>query len=130
MFRIKINWDALGIAASLACAIHCAILPLLISSLPVLGINIINNMAFEYFMIVLAFCVGSYSLIHGYRKHHGRIFPFILFTIGILFLLAKQRWHEDERIWLPFAVIFIVSAHLSNFRLSRVPRTKGLKVSE
>ena len=32
--RLKINWDALGIATSLACAIHCAVLPLLLTSLP------------------------------------------------------------------------------------------------
>jgi hypothetical protein len=39
----KINFDALGIVASIACAIHCAILPLIISTLPLFGINIINN---------------------------------------------------------------------------------------
>ena len=43
----KINYDALGITASLACAIHCAVLPLLMTSLPVFGINIINNYFFE-----------------------------------------------------------------------------------
>ena len=25
--KLKINWDVLGIGASLACAIHCALLP-------------------------------------------------------------------------------------------------------
>jgi hypothetical protein len=50
-----INWDALGIATSLACAIHCAILPLILSSLPLFGINIVDNIGFEYFMIFLAF---------------------------------------------------------------------------
>ena len=43
----KINYDALGIATSLACAIHCAILPLVLTSLPVLGVNIIHNIPFE-----------------------------------------------------------------------------------
>jgi hypothetical protein len=66
----KINYDALGIAASVACAIHCAILPLLLSSLPLFGINIINNTSFEYIMIFIALCIGLYSLWHGYKKHH------------------------------------------------------------
>ncbi|MEY3186772.1 MAG: hypothetical protein RL675_596, partial [Bacteroidota bacterium] len=48
----KINYDALGIAASVACAIHCALLPLVLSSLPVLGVNIINNIWFEMLMIL------------------------------------------------------------------------------
>ncbi len=116
----KFNWDILGISASVACAIHCAVLPLLISSLPIFGINIINNVAFEYFMIFLAFAVGSFSLIHGYRKHHRSYIPVLLFTIGILLLFAKQLWHEYQFWILPFAVIFIVSAHIRNFRLSRV----------
>jgi hypothetical protein len=120
--RFKINWDALGIGASLACAIHCAVLPLVVTSLPLLGINIINNNAFEYFMIVLAFAIGSYVLWHGYRKHHLRIFPILSFTAGILLLLAKQHWHQYELFILPFAVIFIVSAHVINFRLSRVQK--------
>ena len=40
--KFKINWDAFGIAASVACAIHCAVLPLILSSLPLFGINIIE----------------------------------------------------------------------------------------
>ena len=32
----KINWDAWGILTSVLCAIHCAILPLVISTLPLL----------------------------------------------------------------------------------------------
>ena len=64
----KINYDALGIAASIACAIHCAVLPLLMSSLPILGINIINNFWFEIFMIVLAMGIGLHSLTHGFKS--------------------------------------------------------------
>src|ERR1022692_2463566 len=78
----KINWGALGMGASLACAIHCAVLPLVLTSLPLFGINIINNSAFEYCMIVLAIVIGSYALWHGCKKHHRRIAPFFLFTAG------------------------------------------------
>ncbi|HEX4851893.1 MAG TPA: MerC domain-containing protein [Puia sp.] len=116
----KINWDAMGITASVACAIHCAILPLLISSLPVFGINIINNSFFEIFMILLAFAIGSLALVHGYRKHHRNLVPIFLFVAGMLLLFAKQVWHEQQFLILPFAVIFIVAGHLSNFRLSRL----------
>ncbi len=117
--KSKVNWDAWGIGASLACAIHCAVLPIALTSLPLFGINIINNSRFEYFMILLAFAIGSYALWHGYKKHHQRITPFFLFAAGILLLLAKQHWHQYELYILPFAVIFIVSAHIINFRLCR-----------
>lgn len=116
----KINWDALGIAASVACAIHCAVLPLMLSSLPLFGVNIIDNIAFEITMIFIAACIGCYSLYHGWKKHHHNFYPLIIFFSGMLLLLGKQLWHLYE-IWLLIpAVIFIISAHFLNYRLCRV----------
>src|SRR5260370_16077076 len=80
----KINWDILGISASVLCAIHCAVLPLLLASLPVLGINILHNASFEYGMIALAFLVGSLALLHGFRRHHRHPGPWLLFTAGVV----------------------------------------------
>ena len=115
----KINYDALGITASLACAIHCAVLPLLMTSLPVFGINIINNYFFEYGMISLAFVIGIFALYHGYKEHHHRPFPILLFSGGISFLLLKE-WFQQYHIWLLIpAVLLIVLAHYLNYRLCR-----------
>lgn len=111
----RINFDALGIAASILCAIHCALLPLLVSSLPLFGINIINNEGFEFFMIFLAFAIGVYSLWHGYKKHHQKILPVILFTLGIILLFIKQFFHQHFLLLLIPAVILIVSAHIMNY---------------
>jgi len=120
MFRFKINWDALGITASLACAIHCALLPLFLTSLPLFGVEIIHNLSFELSMIGLAFFVGAYSLYHGWKKHHHSWRPLIVFSIGILFLFAKQVWHQWEIVFLVPAVVFIVSGHVINYRSCRV----------
>ncbi len=114
--RWKINWDALGITASVACAIHCALLPLVLSSLPLFGVEIINNNGFEIMMIVIAAAIGAYSLYHGYRKHHHYLTPLIIFGVGILFLCAKQVWHERQLWLLAPAVALIVSAHYFNYR--------------
>jgi hypothetical protein len=116
----KINYDALGIAASVACAIHCAVLPLVMSSLPILGINIINNFWFEIFMIVLAMGIGLHSLTHGFKKHHHRLLPIIVFVIGISLLLVKQILHQYQIWFLVPAVILIVAAHYINYRQCRI----------
>ena len=116
----RINWDAAGIVTTVACAIHCAILPLLLSSLPILGINLVNNARFEYFMIFLAFVIGSYSLWHGYRRHHHSFVPVLVFATGIGFLVAKQVWHHYQYWLLPFALVFIVSAHIINYKACRI----------
>lgn len=115
--NLKINWDGLGIITSIACAIHCAILPLLLTSLPLFGVNIINNMYFEWGMIGLAFLVGAYSLFHGFVKHHHSILPVAIFASGFAFLVTKQFFHHYEYLLLPPAVILIVYAHYINYRL-------------
>ena len=114
-----INADYIGIGASIACAIHCAVLPLFLTGLSAFGVNIIHNFWFETGMIALAFGVGSFSLRHGFTRHHRSPVPFLLFTGGMLFLIAKQYWHNYELILLPFAVILIISAHIFNFRFTR-----------
>ena len=119
MSRIKINWDALGISASVACAIHCALLPLFLQTLPVFGINIIDNAFFELFMICLAAAIGLYSLYHGWRKHHHKTAPIFLFSAGMILLFSKQVWHHYQLWFLVPAVVLIVIAHYQNFRLIR-----------
>ena len=115
--------DWLGIGVSIACALHCALLPLAVSSLPILGVNIIGNQRVEFFMLALAFLVGSLALAHGYRRHHHRLLPFWLFTGGICCLLAKDLVPALEYGLLPPAVAGIVSGHLVNLRLSH-PRER------
>ncbi|HXB92434.1 MAG TPA: MerC domain-containing protein, partial [Puia sp.] len=138
-------WDALGISTSIACAIHCAVLPLVTATLPVLGVNIIHNVTFEYGMIALAFVIGLRALLHGYRRFsppargrrstplspsrrsflrrlaESRRMPILLFAGGIAVLLAKQLWRQYELQLLPFAILLIGWAHIANFRLSRRP---------
>jgi hypothetical protein len=116
----KINWDAIGITASLACAVHCALLPLFLTSLPLFGVNIIHNLFFEAGMIFLAFCIGSYSLYHGYKRHHHRFVPLVIFAAGIALLVLKQFFIHYEAWLLIPAVLLIVLAHLLNYRSCRV----------
>lgn len=116
---IRINYDALGIAASIACAIHCALLPIFLSSLTILGLDIINNLAFEAAMIALAALIGYRSLRHGFRSHHHSRTPVIIFGIGIVLLILKQVWHERQLLFLIPAIVAIVTAHLINLRYCR-----------
>lgn len=114
--RIRINWDAIGVTATVACAIHCALLPVFLSTLPLFGINIIDNPWFENGMIGLAFLIGTYSLLNGYLKHHHRFYPVLLFAAGILFLVLKQFFHQYQYFFLVPAVILIILAHYLNWR--------------
>lgn len=113
----RLNLDGLGIAASLICAIHCAVLPLLFTSLPLMGIDLVKDKVFEFGMIGLAFIIGCYALYHGYQKHHHRLVPFVLLSTGFVFLIVKELL-PTHAVWMVFpALAFIVSAHYFNYRL-------------
>ena len=114
------NWDAIGISASLACAIHCALLPLFFSSLPLLGINILHNFKFEFGMILLSFAIGAYSLYHGYQKHHHSYKPIILFSLGIAIMFSRMIFRSIELYLLFPAAILIIYAHVNNHMRCRV----------
>lgn len=113
----KINWDRWGMITSVACAIHCALLPLIFSSLPLFGADIIHNVFFEWTMIGLAFFIGIYSLGHGYLKHRVSPIPVFLFTAGFILLVSKEIFGKYEVTLLVPAVAFIITAHYLNYRL-------------
>lgn len=118
--NIKPGLDSLGIVASIGCAIHCALLPVIVSSLPVFGINIIHNEVFEWGMIGLALVVGIVALFHGYGKHHRSFIPLFIFLTGFIFLVFKQFMPVVEYIFLTFAVLLIVTSHIYNYRLCHI----------
>ncbi|MBP6430696.1 MAG: MerC domain-containing protein [Ferruginibacter sp.] len=115
--KFKLNWDALGAITSIVCAIHCAFLPVVLSSLPVFGVEIIHNVYFEWGMIFLAFAVGAYSLLHGFIKHHQSYTPLLVFCAGMLFLILKQFIPSYEYWFLAAAVSLILYAHYTNYKL-------------
>jgi len=39
----KLNLDKVGIGASLLCAIHCALLPVLFTTLPLMGVELLKS---------------------------------------------------------------------------------------
>ena len=126
-FIKKVNLDFLGMITSIACAIHCAVLPLLITSLPLFGINILRNSSFEWMMIGLAFAVGCFALAHGYRLHHSNLKPFYMFSVGFIFLIIKQIASNYEFLFLLPALCFIVFAHVLNFRYCKRSSSYALK---
>ena len=116
---MKVNWDALGVGASLACAIHCAVLPLLFTTVPLFGINIVHNLAFEWGMIGLAFVIGIQALWHGFLSHHHSRWPVALFSLGFICLVIKEFQLQYHTPIVVVAVSFIVSAHYLNYRLCK-----------
>ena len=115
---LNINLDKVGIGASLLCAIHCALLPVLFTTLPLFGIELLENEHVELGFIVFSFAVGSLGLYASYKKHHQKIVPLLLFVIGISCLLfSNYLLGESLEVFGKIAgATAIIIAHIINWR--------------
>src|SRR3546814_4999244 len=67
--RLHAFLDRFGATGSLICAVHCALLPLVLAAIPSLGLSEWLGAGFELAFVVFATSVGVFSLVYGYRRH-------------------------------------------------------------
>lgn len=114
--------DNIGMTASVLCAIHCAIVPLLITVLPLLGLGFLSNPLFEWGMITFALAIGIYAIGITYiRKRHSPL-PFILLIIGFMIIIGGHLFITDwhEAIIVPMGGLLIATAHFFNYKYARI----------
>ena len=115
--------DRLGAAASLACAVHCAAMPLLIGLLPLVGLSFLGDKQTEIALAGLSIGVGILSLIPSYARKHRQWRPLLLFISGAgLIIAVKLLTEEGSRLEAPAMVLgalLIACAHIINRRLCR-----------
>jgi len=116
--KITSRLDHLGMTASTLCAIHCAIVPLIFTSLPLLGLGFLANPWFEWGMIILAFVIGVSSISLSYFRVHRRLLPLTLLVVGFIIIIAGHLltggWIEG--IIVPLGGLTIVAAHFFNYK--------------
>lgn len=89
------SWlDFWGLAASVGCAIHCAMMPFVIAYLPVLGLSWLADEAFHFWMAIVCFAIAITSFVPGFRKH-GNLIPLGLGAVGVTILLSHSLFGCD-----------------------------------
>ena len=112
--------DHLGITASLACAVHCAALPFIITMLPLWGLGFLADSWVEMTMIGLSLVVGIWSLGSSYPRHRKALPVAILLTGFALIAAGHYLLHEFEAALIPLGGVVIAAAHLVNWRYTRL----------
>jgi len=85
--------DKAGMIASITCAIHCMIMPLIVTLLPIFGLSLFATEEFEWILLMISAMLGVTSLCFGFRKHKSfRAFSFL--GIGLTFLVIGRLAHE------------------------------------
>jgi hypothetical protein len=116
--------DSLGMSGAALCAVHCALLPVALVLLPVLGLGWWNSPAFERGFVLSATLLASASLWHGYR-HHRAYHAFLWLVPGLLLLWAGiqiEALHHPvfaHAVTMSLGGSLVALAHLANMRLSR-----------
>jgi len=115
--------DRLGATGSLVCAVHCALLPLVIALLPSLGIAVWLGEDFEQGFVVFASLLGLFTLAWGYRRHRAvRALGLLLPGLAALWLgvLYAPLHHTlvPHAITMTFGGTLVGLAHLANLRLN------------
>ncbi|HVR81175.1 MAG TPA: MerC domain-containing protein [Luteimonas sp.] len=115
--------DRLGATGSLLCAIHCALLPLLIALLPSLGIAVWLGEGFEHGFVLFATLLGLTSMVWGYRRHRA-IRALGLLLTGLAALWFAVLYAPLHHALVPHAIMMTLGgtlvglAHLANLRLN------------
>lgn len=87
--------DGAGLFASVACAIHCAAMPLAISYLPMLGLGWLADESFHQVMAAVCFVLAASAFIPGWRKHRS-LAPAFVGLAGVGLLAVAAFWLEGE----------------------------------
>jgi hypothetical protein len=115
---ISAKLDRMGVIASTVCAIHCALLPLVIALLPMTGLNFLSYPIVEYGMIFTAAIIGLFSLGMSFMRIHKRVWPLLLFFAGLATISFS---HAEFTGWAEGSLVasggmLIVIAHFLNSR--------------
>ena len=116
------NLDLVGTYLSLACAIHCIALPLLVVVLPLVGLSFFLNHTVEKVFVVASILLAAFNLCWGYTVHK-KIRALLMFPaaaamiISGMFVLPHHHHlgnethdHGDH----PFPVENVHSMHLES----------------
>ena len=118
--------DSIGITASTLCAIHCAVVPLIFTSLPFLGLGFLASPLVEWGMIIFALMIGMYSIGLSYLRTHRRPLPVVLLVMGFAIIMLGHLFLSGimEGFVVPAGGLAIAGAHFVNYR-SVVASTKS-----
>lgn len=116
--NLKLNLDYIGMAASTACAIHCAAIPLLLTFGSLGVFTMLTHPYIEPIALMISGVVAIGSMLPAYRNHHHSATPLLIMAVGFL-LIASGRVVESEHweiIGTVSGALAVAFAHYWNWR--------------
>jgi hypothetical protein len=117
----SVTLDRLGMTASTLCAIHCALVPIFLTTLPLMGLQFLADERIEISMILISAMLGTLSLSLSYRKQHRKVLPFLVLFTGFILIGAGHLpgVSNMEPVLIPLGGFIVAIAHFVNWRLNK-----------
>lgn len=112
------KWDAIGIGASLACAVHCVLLPVIFTTLSLFGVEILENVFLEILIVGVSISAGGWAIWRGYKRMHRQKAVLVYFVVGLLLMITGNFVaYEPLEMGLKIVgAILLITAHIRNWR--------------
>jgi len=114
--------DRVGAAASFLCAVHCALVPVLLGVLPALGLSLGDWVEIDEAFVVFASILGVTTLTLGWRRHRVfRAWIVLLLGLALLWIGAFSHVHEHilaHAVLMTCGGLLVATAHFLNMRLT------------
>ena len=92
----QFSWrDLLGVVASISCAIHCAVMPIAIGYLPLLGLEFLADESFHQWMVLICFGIALFAFVPGWRKHRS-VLPTAVGALGLSVIAGAAFFVTDS----------------------------------
>jgi MerC mercury resistance protein len=113
--------DHAGMSASLACAVHCAALPLLLAALPAAGLAWLDSAWIDWAMVAVAAGIAFRAHGRGFSVHRHCLPP-SLAVLGVLLIVATiclLKGSTSQHYLQASGAVVIASSHALNHRFCR-----------
>jgi hypothetical protein len=106
---------------SIACAIHCAAMPLLISVLPLIGMQFMASHLMEGMLLAFGVGFGIYGVMKAYFTQHRDIRPVVALALGTSLIVVGFFFAAEsvEPYLVSVGALGIAAAQVLNIRSCR-----------
>ena len=118
--KYKSRFDAISSLVAFLCLLHCVLLPLFLTTLPLWGFELLENPLIEAGTVLLSLLVGGYAIRRSFTKCHRNAWVVGAFLLGMSFMVAGNFISPASEASAKLAgACLVIIAHIQNWRLSR-----------
>jgi hypothetical protein len=109
--------DKTGMWTSTLCAIHCIVVPIIVSMSAFSSWAFLHDERIENAVLILSAIIAVTSLVPSFIKHHRRLLPILILLMGFSLIgLSRLVTEVHESIFASSGAALVAVSHFLNYR--------------